>query len=257
MPLSRQHCKELNSLSSILFSMRRSIICCSKDLLAIQTGLQRCLYSRVTGGYCGAAAGVGDGVPMEYVPRAKASKSKAKASTATPVTPPRKKRRSLAPAREEPPRVSMPVPASVDSPMPSKVKEEKPADLLAGLDIVGESETSDLQGEMSKVVAERPRGVTSVAHPSSAAPHSSWALLANALQLEGSAASGSAAPSSRAPTTSITQIVQHTNPEPTSEYQYADHVCQDLEFINELHLMMSILTTVRARMLKIKEQQGK
>ena len=193
-------------------------------------------------------------LPMEYVPRAKASKAKAKASTATPVTPPRKKRRSLAPAREEPPPVSMPVPASVDSPMPSKVKEEKPADLLAGLDIVGESESSELQGEMSKVVAERPRGVTNVAQPSSAAPLSSWALLANALQLEGSAASGSAAPSSRAPTTSITQIVQHTNPEPTSEYQYADRVCADLEFINEPHLMMSILTTVRARMLKIKEQ---
>ena len=53
--------------------------------------------------------------------------------------------------------------------------------------------------------------------------------------------------------TSITQIVQHVNPEPTSELEYAERIRADIEKISNPHLMVTILKVLQARMADIKK----
>ena len=58
--------------------------------------------------------------------------------------------------------------------------------------------------------------------------------------------------------TSITQIVQHVNPEPTSELEYAERIRADIEKISNPHLMVTILNVLQARMADIKKDyQGR
>ena len=53
--------------------------------------------------------------------------------------------------------------------------------------------------------------------------------------------------------TSIMQIVQHVNPEPTSEFEYAERIRADIEKISNPNLMVTILKVLQARMADIKK----
>ena len=52
---------------------------------------------------------------------------------------------------------------------------------------------------------------------------------------------------SAAGTTSITQIVHHATPQPTSEYEFAHRIGQDVQQVSEPHLLVSILKVVEKR----------
>ena len=68
------------------------------------------------------------------------------------------------------------------------------------------------------------------------------------------AAAGSGGGASSSGSTSITQIVQHVNPEPSSEFEYAERIRADVSKISDPSLMVSILKVLQARMAEIKKE---
>ena len=69
--------------------------------------------------------------------------------------------------------------------------------------------------------------------------------------IDAAAGADGGAPSSGS--TSITRIVQHVNPEPSSEFEYAERIRADVSKISDPSLMVSILKVVQARMAEIKK----
>ena len=67
------------------------------------------------------------------------------------------------------------------------------------------------------------------------------------------AAAGADGGASSSGSTSITQIVQHVNPEPSSEFEYAERIRADVSKISDPSLMVSILKDGQVRMAEIKK----
>ncbi len=71
------------------------------------------------------------------------------------------------------------------------------------------------------------------------------------------AAHQSHASSSAKGSTSITQIVHHVNPEPTTEFEFAERIRGDIGRIHDPHLMVTILKVLQSRMAEIKKEMAK
>ena len=67
------------------------------------------------------------------------------------------------------------------------------------------------------------------------------------------AAAGADGGASSSGSTSITQIVQHVNPEPPNEFEYAERIRDGMANIWEPSIMVSILKVLQSRMTDIKK----
>ena len=49
-------------------------------------------------------------------------------------------------------------------------------------------------------------------------------------------------------------MVTHTNPEPTTEYEFAERIRGDIQAISEPHLLVSLLNTFKVRMDTLRKE---